>query len=49
LIALITGSVGPPLSCNFLKLVDVPEYDYYVSNNQGEVSTYHIHFQVVSL
>lgn len=33
----LTGTVGPPVACNFVKLVDVPEYDYYTANNQGEV------------
>ena len=32
------GHVGAPLACNFIKLVDVPEMDYYAKNNEGEVS-----------
>ena len=32
------GHVGPPTPCNFIKLVDVPEMDYYAKNNEGEVS-----------
>uniref|UniRef100_A0A1B6CV09 Long-chain-fatty-acid--CoA ligase n=1 Tax=Clastoptera arizonana TaxID=38151 RepID=A0A1B6CV09_9HEMI len=29
--------VGPPVSCCHVKLVDVPEMEYYASSNQGEV------------
>ncbi|XP_050726596.1 long-chain-fatty-acid--CoA ligase 1-like isoform X2 [Eriocheir sinensis] len=29
--------VGPPIACNAIKLVDVPEMDYYASQSQGEV------------
>lgn len=32
-----TGHVGPPLPCNIVKLVDVPEMDYFAKNDQGEV------------
>ncbi|KAK3598870.1 hypothetical protein CHS0354_008618 [Potamilus streckersoni] len=32
-----TGQVGPPLPCTFVKLVDVPEMDYYEKDNKGEV------------
>lgn len=32
-----SGNVGPPLTCNFVKLVDVPEMDYYAKDDQGEV------------
>ncbi|XP_019637082.1 PREDICTED: long-chain-fatty-acid--CoA ligase 1-like [Branchiostoma belcheri] len=32
-----TGHVGSPLTCNLIKLVDIPEMDYYTRNNQGEV------------
>lgn len=31
------GHVGPPVACNFVKLIDVPEMDYYAKNNEGEV------------
>ena len=31
------GHVGAPLPCNFIKLVDVPEMDYFSKNNEGEV------------
>ncbi|XP_048589989.1 long-chain-fatty-acid--CoA ligase 1 isoform X2 [Nematostella vectensis] len=32
-----TGHVGAPVPCATVKLVDVPEMDYYASNNQGEI------------
>lgn len=32
-----TGQVGPPLPCCEIKLIDVPEMEYYAKNNQGEV------------
>ncbi|CAF0824515.1 unnamed protein product [Brachionus calyciflorus] len=31
------GHCGPPVSCYMVKLVDVPEMDYYAKNNQGEI------------
>ncbi|XP_070545515.1 long-chain-fatty-acid--CoA ligase 5-like isoform X2 [Ptychodera flava] len=31
------GHVGSPVACNLVKLVDVPEMQYYAENNQGEV------------
>ena len=32
------GHVGPPLSCNYVKLVDVEDMNYYADNGTGEVS-----------
>ncbi|KAK2164222.1 hypothetical protein LSH36_67g01021 [Paralvinella palmiformis] len=32
-----TGHVGPPILCNKIKLVDVPEMDYYAKDGKGEV------------
>ncbi|XP_071829175.1 long-chain-fatty-acid--CoA ligase 1-like isoform X2 [Apostichopus japonicus] len=32
-----TGHVGPPLPCNMIKLVDVPEKDYFAKDDKGEV------------
>ena len=31
------GHVGAPLPCNYIKLVDVPDMEYYAQNNEGEV------------
>ncbi|GFV44669.1 long-chain-fatty-acid--CoA ligase 1 [Trichonephila clavipes] len=31
------GHVGPPISCCHIKLVDVPEMEYYSKNGQGEI------------
>ncbi len=36
-----TGHVGPPLPCNYVKLVDVEEMNYYSSNGEGEVRASH--------
>jgi len=33
----IPGEVGPPLSCNMIKLADVPEMNYFAAENVGEV------------
>ena len=33
----IAGHVGPPLPCNIVKVVDVPEMEYYARNGEGEV------------
>lgn len=32
------GHVGAPLPCNLIKLVDVPEKNYFASKGEGEVS-----------
>lgn len=32
-----TGIVGPPLTNCHIKLVDIPEMDYYASDNKGEI------------
>lgn len=32
-----TGTVGPPLSCNTIKLADIPEMAYYAEEDKGEV------------
>ena len=34
---LVSGNVGPPLTCNYIKLVDVPDLEYFSANDQGEV------------
>ncbi|XP_046369952.1 long-chain-fatty-acid--CoA ligase 5-like [Haliotis rufescens] len=31
------GHCGPPLACNYVKLVDVPEMDYFAKDLKGEV------------
>ncbi|KAI5630441.1 long-chain-fatty-acid--CoA ligase 1 isoform X2, partial [Silurus asotus] len=31
------GHVGPPLPCNFVKLMDVEEMSYFAANGEGEV------------
>ncbi|XP_055592368.1 long-chain-fatty-acid--CoA ligase 1 isoform X2 [Uranotaenia lowii] len=33
----VPGHVGPPVACNSIKLVDVPEMEYYASQQQGEI------------
>ncbi|KAF5297457.1 hypothetical protein FQA39_LY19269 [Lamprigera yunnana] len=33
----VPGHVGPPVGCCCVKLVDVPEMEYWAKNNQGEV------------
>ena len=33
----VAGHVGPPLPCNIVKVVDVPEMEYYARNGEGEV------------
>lgn len=34
---LFVGHVGAPLPCNLIKLVDVPEKNYFTSKGKGEV------------
>lgn len=36
-----TGHVGVPLPCNFVKLVDVEDMNYFASNGEGEVGLLH--------
>ena len=31
------GHVGTVLPCNLVKLVDIPEMEYYIKDNKGEV------------
>ena len=31
------SNVGPPLPCNMIRLVDVPDMNYYANNGEGEV------------
>jgi long-chain acyl-CoA synthetase len=31
------GNVGPPIPCSKVKVVDVPELNYYANNGEGEV------------
>lgn len=33
----VSGHVGPPLPCCHIKLIDVPEMEYFAVNGQGEV------------
>jgi long-chain acyl-CoA synthetase len=33
----MTGHVGPPLACALIKLVDIPELEYYASDGKGEI------------
>jgi hypothetical protein len=39
---LSTGTVGPPLVCCAIKLVDIPEMEYYAKDNKGEVGGHFI-------
>lgn len=32
------GHVGAPMPCNYLKLVDVEEMNYFAAKGEGEVS-----------
>ena len=33
----MTECVGPPLPCNIIKLVDIPDQEYFSSRGQGEI------------
>lgn len=35
----VLGHVGVPLPCNYVKLEDVADMDYFSANNEGEVGT----------
>lgn len=35
-----TGHVGVPIACNYVKLIDVPEMEYYAKDGIGEVKWY---------
>lgn len=37
---LFTGHVGAPLPCNFIRLVDVKDMNYFASKGEGEVCKY---------
>ena len=39
------GHVGPPIPCNFVKLIDAPEEGYYAKDGTGEVSCQSTGFQ----
>ena len=34
---IVTGDVGCPIVCNLVKLVDVPDMEYYAKDGRGEV------------
>ena len=33
----VVGQVGPPLPCTIIRLIDVPDMNYYANNNEGEI------------
>ena len=33
----MSGSVGSPILCNYIKLVDVPEKNYFAKEGKGEI------------
>ncbi|KXJ20547.1 Long-chain-fatty-acid--CoA ligase 1 [Exaiptasia diaphana] len=35
---LTAGHVGPPMACNWIKLFDVPEKNYYAKDGKGEIA-----------
>ena len=37
---LFLGHVGPPIPNNMIKMMDVPEMNYFAENQQGEVCCY---------
>ena len=45
----ILGHVGPPLPCNLIKLIDVPEMDYYSKDGTGEVTLFLVTFSLIQL
>jgi hypothetical protein len=40
------GHVGCPVDCNYVKLIDVPEMEYYAKDNIGEVSSHLFFFSM---
>ncbi|XP_064601397.1 long-chain-fatty-acid--CoA ligase 5-like [Liolophura sinensis] len=33
----VAGNVGPPLTCNYIKLADVPDMNYFAADQKGEI------------
>ncbi|KAG8579008.1 hypothetical protein GDO81_010684 [Engystomops pustulosus] len=44
-----SGHVGAPLPCNFIKLVDVEEMNYFASKGEGEVCPIYSEIPIISL